>query len=179
MDGSYLSGAGNVGHGNFGAGEGRIVLGAVHAALVELVHERFLGDGDEAKLGEKRRGEGQHDDLVGLELSDARQCGLDQAAAEVVLLQVFADRQRLDLDGSTLGGVKFGQDGPGNGADDFAVQLGDQEAVNIEHDVADGAGHQLVGVRLDPPEDGRAIAETSFANDRLGCAHGVCVSVVN
>ena len=52
-------------HGGFGTGEGGGVFGAAHAALVELVHEFFLGDGFESEAREERRGEGQDDDVAG------------------------------------------------------------------------------------------------------------------
>jgi hypothetical protein len=64
--------------------------------------------------------------------------------------------------------------GPGGRADDLAVEFGDKEPVDVQLDVAQGAGHQLVRVGLDALENGLAVAEAGLADlDGIGGHAGI------
>lgn len=147
----------------------------MHAAVEELVDEEVLRDDGEAEVGEEVRGKREDHDLAGAERADAVDGGLDEATAEAVSAEGRGDREGLDFDGGEVGGVGFGPDRPGDGADDLAGGVfGDEKTVDVGDDVAEGAGNEFAGMGLDLAEDGRGVGKAGGADgEGRGGVHGV------
>lgn len=146
----------------------------MQAAFIELVDQRALIHGVEAELGEEVRGEGEDDDLAGMQAADAVERGGHEGAAEALLLPIAAYAEGLDFHGGVLLVLEFGQDFPGDRADDFAIRFGHEEAVDVEDDVAQCARDQFVGVLLDARKNAAGIGEGGGTDDeRGGMTHGI------
>lgn len=160
------------GHGDFGAGEGIGVLGAVDAATVDLVDDLGLGDFFEAEGAEEAGFEGEDEGLGGFEAFDALENEADEAFADAAAAPGFVDGDGLELDGGAFGAADLGEDLPAGAGNELVAAGGDGEAIDILDDVVDGLEDELVGVALDEAVDGEHVLEGGAADDNVVGVHG-------
>ncbi len=159
-------------HGDFGAGEGGIVFGAVDAARIDFMHQLFFRDLMETQCFEEGGRKRQNDNFRCVQRADAFYGCVNKLAPNSLAVAGDVNGHRLDFDRVAPGrGADFRHDLPGHDPDNPPVLFCNEKAVDVLDDITDGARYQLLGEGLDQIKDALGVLEFCWSDVGVRVIH--------